>query len=60
MIRSSKLHNFNIGESHLRGGKITKTDSQEGAGVEVYAFGHDELDNVSAWCKDGIKRQFVS
>ena len=44
---------------HLRGGKITRQDSKEGLGVEVYAFGSDELGNKCAWCKDGIIRQFI-
>lgn len=44
---------------HLRGGKITRQDSKEGAGVAVFAFGFDELGNVCAWCADGLKRQFI-
>ena len=44
---------------HLRGGKITKQDSKEGAGTEVYGFGYDELFNVVAFCKDGSVRQFI-
>lgn len=44
---------------HLRGGKITKADSKEGAGVKVYAFAYNELGGICAWCKDGIIRQFI-
>ncbi|MCP4526757.1 MAG: hypothetical protein GY833_12745 [Aestuariibacter sp.] len=44
---------------HLRGGKITKQDSKEGAGVEVHAFAFDELGNLTALCKDGHIRQYI-
>ena len=44
---------------HLRGGKITKADSKEGAGVEVLGFGFDELFNIVAICKDGGVRQYL-
>ncbi len=44
---------------HLRGGKITKRDSKEGAGVEVHAFAFDELGNLTALCKDGHIRQYI-
>lgn len=46
------------GARHLRGGKIPAQDSKEGAGVEVYGFGRDELNNIVALCKDGSLRQF--
>lgn len=45
---------------HLRGGKITKQDSKEGAGVEVHAFAFDELGNCVALCKDGHIRQYIN
>lgn len=48
-----------LGVRHLRGGKLKREDSKEGAGTEVLAFGLDELGNVCAWCSDGHKRQFI-
>jgi hypothetical protein len=48
-----------LGAKHLRGGKLTKADSQEGAGVPVVAMGFDELGNVCTLCQDGFRRQFI-
>ncbi|MCF2902225.1 hypothetical protein L1267_17795 [Pseudoalteromonas sp. OFAV1] len=45
---------------HLRGGKITRRDSKEGAGTVVYAMGFDELGNCVALCQDGHIRQFIN
>ena len=45
---------------HLRGGKITKQDSKEGAGVNVHCLAFDELGNCVALCLDGKIRQFIS
>lgn len=45
---------------HLRKGKLTKEDTKEGAGIEVIAFGHDELNNITAICQDGHIRQFIN
>lgn len=47
------------GVKHCRSGKIKIAGKCEGNGVEVLAYGFDELGNVLALCKDGIERQYL-
>ena len=62
-VSSIAVSNYRTAKSnglkHIRSGKIERKASKEGAGVEVRAYGFDELGNVVALCKDGIIRQFI-
>jgi hypothetical protein len=46
--------------THLRSGKIPAGASKEGKGIEVLAYGFDELGNVCALLKNGQTRQFTA
>lgn len=46
--------------THSRSGAVDKTVwAKEARGLQVLAYGFDELDNVIALCNDGIQRQYI-
>ena len=56
---ASRIVAGNTGCKHARSGRIeSRCPVKDARGVQIAAYGYDELGNVTALCADGIVRQY--